>query len=206
MTENRPRAERKTPERRRTRRAAAVDVIEQVAPLPPGIDPEAIGHAQIDDAYLASEESDASHRAREIEREERRARVIALKRAGASFRAIAEQLGISVSTAYSDYRTAVERLIPVEDLEAARQLELDRLDRIHMAHWPAAIDPNHPETYDAVRAVLNVSDRRAKLMGMDKPSDRGPSDPSEVASLETIDQKIFELIEEMERRERWLGG
>ena len=203
MTENRKRAERKTTKRPN---AAAVDVIEQVAPLPPGIDPDAIGYAQIDEAYLASEESDAHHRAQEIEREERRTKVVALRRAGAGGRAIAEQLGISTGLAYSDYRAAVERLMPVEDLEAARQMELDRLDRIHMAHWPAAIDPNHPDTYDAIRAVLNVSDRRSKLMGLDKPTDHGPSDPSEVASLETIDQKIFELIDEMNRRERWLGG
>lgn len=177
-----------------------------VSPLPPGINADAIGNAQIDDAYLASEEYGANRRAAEIEMEERRARVIALRRTGAPFRAIAEQLGVGVATVYDDYRKALDKLVPVEDLEAARQMELDRLDRLQMAHWAAATDSNHPDTYAAVNAVLKVMDRRAKLLGLDQPVDRTASDLSGISDLETIDQKIAELVDEMNRRDQWLGN
>lgn len=206
MTENTPPRERKRTERRRPARGGGGALIDQVSPLPPGIDPDAIGNAQIDDAYLASEEFGARRRATEIEQEERRAKVIALRRTGAPFRAIAEQLGISVGLAYSDYRKALERLVPVEDLEAARQMELDRLDRIQMAHWGDATDPNSADRFDATRAVLATMDRRAKLLGLDRITERTAADPAGVNNVETVDQAIVELVEEMRRREQWVTG
>lgn len=167
--------------------------------LPPGINPEHIGNAQIDDAYLASEESGAAVRSREIVLEERRARVIGLRRTGATYRAIADQLGVSPQTAHNDYTAALKRLNPIEDIEEARQLEIDRMDRLQLGLWETAAAGDIP----SVLAILRISDRRCKLLGLDQQTIRIFNDPALMTSAQTIEQEMRTLLEEMDRRDAW---
>jgi hypothetical protein len=82
--------------------------------------------------------------------------VLALRRAGASFDAIAERLHITARTARASFEQAMGSLKP--DLSAA--LEADRLDRLHMAAWPAAVNGD----LNAIDRVLKIGERRDKVV------------------------------------------
>lgn len=43
--------------------------------------------------------------------------------------------------------------------------ELERLERVHAAHWPAALRGDH----SAAHVVLRTLDRRVALLGLDRP-------------------------------------
>jgi len=52
-----------------------------------------------------------------------------------------------------------------EPAEQVRKAELGRLDRLLMAHWPAAVDGDAKAT----QTVLQIMDRRARYLGLDAP-------------------------------------
>jgi hypothetical protein len=84
--------------------------------------------------------------------------------AGASFDDIAEALSYaSRAGAHKAIMTAIESTLP-EPVEAVRQLELNRLDRLWLAVWPAALQGN-PQ---AVEACLKIMKRRADFDGLDR--------------------------------------
>jgi hypothetical protein len=96
---------------------------------------------------------------------ERQRQAMQLRIAGASFGAIANELG------YADRKGAERAIIsglrayfrePAQDL---LPLELERLDRMQMALWPEALAGN----VQAVMAVLRIMERRAKYTGLDAP-------------------------------------
>lgn len=98
--------------------------------------------------------------ARELEIE-----VLSRRRRGMSFRRVAAELGCSPTGAYRAAARALERVRAIGQrfAEDTVQLELLRLDDLLSGVWPAATggDPK------AVRAVLAVMERRAKLLGLD---------------------------------------
>lgn len=67
-----------------------------------------------------------------IERAERRSRAVDLRREGLTLREVANELGVSVYTAWNDIQTAV-RDIPKEEADLLRQQEADRLDNLQRA-------------------------------------------------------------------------
>jgi len=99
---------------------------------------------------------------------ERRVRAFGLRKAGASYRQIAQQLAVSLNTAWADvnaelldYRDQVRA-----DVVEVRELELQRCDEMILGLWPAVRrgDPR------SVIAAIRVADRRAKLLGIDAPT------------------------------------
>lgn len=161
-----------------------------------GIDPDAIGNAQLDDAVMASEEADINRSTKRIIREERRAQVLAMRRNSVPFRVIAEQLGVSVSTAHDLWREALASLCPTEDLENARTAELDRLDRLRMAYAERAFSGDEA----AARVWMAAHDRYVKITGMDQFEQRLFLDASGVSSVQVADQLITEIAEKYRRR------
>jgi hypothetical protein len=106
---------------------------------------------------------------------ERRAKAVQLRIAGASLDEIAAALHYGGSSAESrraavskDLRRAYEAAQATQAASAAewRELELARLDRIQRGVWAQAIAGDTK----AVRAVLLVMDRRARLLGLDAPT------------------------------------
>lgn len=83
-------------------------------------------------------------------------RVLALRRAGANFDQIAERLPITADEA----RQAFDQALGTLDLHVRQALEVDRLDRLHMAVWPAA----QAGDLGAVDRVLKISERRDKVL------------------------------------------
>jgi hypothetical protein len=98
----------------------------------------------------------------------RRVDALTYRLAGASYRKIAKQLGVSVETAWSDVQSELRALrsIAVQDAEELRELEMQRLDQWALYLAPAA------QTGDAraIATLVRIQERRAKLLGIDAPT------------------------------------
>lgn len=100
---------------------------------------------------------------------------LALRIKGWTFPQIGEELGIDQSTAYRSYRRAMDKVreITVEEAEVARDLELAKLDEIERVLRERVINPGlnrFGETEPLAghaNALMNVHERRAKLLGID---------------------------------------
>lgn len=98
---------------------------------------------------------------------ERRLHALELRKAGASYRAIGKQLGVSGKTAFRDVQRelaaiARERGKAAEDVLG---LELERLDDFQLALYRKAKGGDER----AITVGLRVMERRAALVGLDKP-------------------------------------
>jgi hypothetical protein len=122
---------------------------------------------------------------------ERRAKLIRMRVAGATFEKIAEELGYSSrGDASKDLLRALELNRDEEAAEVSvyRQQENERLDALLRAAWPHATEPSPVLDRDgnvvgeeldmrAVDTVLRLMDRRAKLNGLDMPTKAELSGP-----------------------------
>jgi hypothetical protein len=99
---------------------------------------------------------------------ERRVRAFGLRKAGASYRQIAQQLNVGVNTAWADVNAELMELRAqtTADAEAVREMELQRCDEMILGLWPG-VRRGDPKS---VMAAVRVSDRRARLLGLDAPS------------------------------------
>ncbi len=103
-----------------------------------------------------------------LEAAEKRIAVLRLRRDGLSYTEIGERLGIHRSRAHQIVTEEMGVLSKelAETREELRQLELERLDRMHQAVWASAEQGNH----EAIDTVLKLMNRRAKLRGLDAPT------------------------------------
>lgn len=83
-------------------------------------------------------------------------RVLNLRRAGAPFDHIAKQLNLPTDVVRGLFDDALTTL----DTEVQRALEVDRLDRLHVAVWSQAVAGD----LGAVDRVLKISERRDKVL------------------------------------------
>lgn len=113
----------------------------------------------------------------------RRVRALEMRKAGATYRQIAAALSIEACTAWRDVQAEMIALrqLAVEGAEDVRELELQRLDRL----W-VKLEQNGLQRGDhrAVSAAVRISERRAKLLGLDAPVRVQPVAPER--SLETL--------------------
>lgn len=100
----------------------------------------------------------------------RRIDAMRLRKAGHSYRAIAARLRVDVATAWDDVQAELTALrgLTVKVAEDVRAIELQRLDDATLGLGPK-IKKGDPK---AVMAMVRVSDRRAKLLGLDAPQRR----------------------------------
>lgn len=109
-----------------------------------------------------------------IQRRENRRKALEMALAGASYQQIADACGWkSKGTAYKNVQAALEQWAPIDPqaLDAFRQQELARLDRLQQAHWTNAMRGD----MRAGEFVLKVSDRRSRLMGLDQIAASDPA-------------------------------
>ena len=122
---------------------------------------------------MARKQSDPHNQAARLATQEKREKALVLRRAGASLRDIARALGVSHVTAKEYLDDAMKDLQAAqnEKAEATRAVELDRLDRLHMAAWPLATgkDTDADTRFKAIDRLVRIADRRAKLLGLDAP-------------------------------------
>jgi len=96
---------------------------------------------------------------------EKQRQALVLRKAGASYEAIAEQLGYGgKSGVHNAVQSAMRRTLqaPADELRA---LELGRLDDLLKGVWGAACAGN----VAAIDRVLKIMARRAALLGLDAP-------------------------------------
>lgn len=106
--------------------------------------------------------------------QERRLKAFELRKAGASYRVIAKALGCGERTAWRDVMARLQELAKLEDgeREAVRRLELERCDALLLGHFSRATQGDAA----AAKIVLQVLERRAKLLGIDAPTKIAPTD------------------------------
>jgi len=92
-------------------------------------------------------------------------KVLELRRVGLTWQRVAEEVGYSDHTgAMAAYKRAMKRTQqqPADEL---RFQELDRIDRLQVALWPAAMKGDTR----AISTIIRLMERRAKLLGLDMP-------------------------------------
>lgn len=90
--------------------------------------------------------------------------VIHLTMQGKSLRKIEEETGIPRMTV-SRYRQKALESIALPTVTEARTLEIERLEALIEAVWPAALTGDK----DAIASYVKLSDRMGKITGTDKP-------------------------------------
>lgn len=166
--------------------------------FPTGIDAERLGRAQIDDAYLASEESDAAKSGRRIIRDQRRAEVWDLVRLGLSQRDIAAQLDMSKTAVGTLAREAAAEASGQFSREERRVVLITRLERLSLVLWSNG-GANRGES-PAVKDFLATTQLLMKLEGLDQgpPVAGYESIAAEysVMDLGTVDERLAALFEQ----------
>jgi len=93
--------------------------------------------------------------------------VLELRRSGETWSRIAEIVGYAnASGAQKAYVRVVNR-VQREPVEAMRDLELDRLDRLQRVYWKEAIVNQDQK---AALLILKIIDQRAKIAGLYAPT------------------------------------
>lgn len=127
---------------------------------------------------------------------EREAQVVALRREGLTWDAIATAVGYKdPSGAYDAYTRAAKRIVK-EDVDAIRNVETERLDMLQSAVWTQAMMGDVP----AGLQVLRIMERRAKLLGIDQPIRQ----QVEVISYDadSIDSEVARLVKLLDSTEQ----
>lgn len=95
------------------------------------------------------------------------AQVLELKKRGLSFREIGVAIGRNEANAYRMYKRAILKLANnnLDEAREVRVLELARLDSLRLALYPQIKQGN----VQAIQTALKISERIAKLTGIDSP-------------------------------------
>jgi len=100
--------------------------------------------------------------------QERAIKALELRIAGATYRQIGQELGVSHVVVFENVEWALAER--AEQRRAAAdslvQLELERLEKMTLALWPAVKRGDEK----AINTMVRVMDRRARLLGMDAPA------------------------------------
>ena len=93
---------------------------------------------------------------------------LALRIAGATYRQIGERLKVHYTTAFKAVQHELAGLdaIKLQQAERLRDLEVERCERLILGLWSNATRGDDK----SVHAVLRVMERKAKLLGIDAPT------------------------------------
>lgn len=134
---------------------------------------------------------------------ERAEKIIELRRTGATWELIAKATGYAnASGAYKAYQRITENMV-VPKLEEYRAMELDLLDRLQLGIFERAKNGE----YKAISTVLQISDRRAKILGLDAPTKiQAEVVTYDATILEQHTARIIELVRQNREQTSALGG
>lgn len=95
---------------------------------------------------------------------------LGMRRDGKQWAEIAESLGYKdPSGAYRAAKRLLDRT-EFEAVEEYRAIEADRLDEMHRMQWDALKSTPLAGIPPAISALVKISDRRSKLLGLDAPT------------------------------------
>ena len=109
-----------------------------------------------------------------------------LRIAGGTYRQIAAQMGIDLKAAYEAVQGALGELDAITKVKAERHrdLELRRLERATLGLWTKVQAGDER----AVLAYVRVADRKAKLLGLDAPTQVSGPDGVPLVFTLTLDR------------------
>lgn len=114
---------------------------------------------------MSSGKGEGKASARKVAANEKQRQALELRKAGATYEEIARTVGYSgPQGAHKAVMSALQKTLQ-EPADELRTLELDRLDKMQMSLWKAAIGGNQ----GAIDRVLKIMERRAKLLGIEAP-------------------------------------
>lgn len=118
---------------------------------------------------------------------ELRAKAFELRKQGATYRQIAKALGIQVASAYEHVQAELLALreLMLKDAQDVLQLELERLDAILLT----AFEQFRGGNVSAGFVVLKAMERRARMLGLDKPVKVAPTTPEGEQAYLHVDLK-----------------
>ena len=102
---------------------------------------------------------------RRVKGRERQIKALELRKAGATYAQIAQQLGYSEAGALRAVTASLTRMA-LEPTEAVRKLELARLDQM----WMLALQRAKEGNLQALTVMCQIMDRRARYLGLDAPT------------------------------------
>lgn len=155
-------------------------------------------------AAIARWEREKAH-SRQLQRE-----TLEMRKAGFSYRQIAEVHGCSVATSLKRYKKAIARDVPGELIEHTRTLELDRYDAItqmNMALLQKAYESGDVEAFCKIQnQIHSVHDRRKGIVPIAVPA-KLVVDQSVTTQTEQ-DRELADLLgkaaQDVEDKVRWL--
>lgn len=118
---------------------------------------------------------------------ELRAKAFEMRKQGATYRQIAKALGIQVASAYEHVQAELLALreLMLKDAQDVLQLELERLDAILLTAFQQFRGGN----VGAGFVLLKAMERRARLLGLDKPVKVAPTTPEGEQAYLHVDLK-----------------
>ena len=125
-----------------------------------------------------------------------RLRALTLRRQSQTLQQIGQALGVSTQTAANYVNYCLRELVELTAAatEEYRQLELERLDALQAAIWNQAVSGN----LWAIDRCLAIMERRAKLLGLDKPLQHilagDKNNPLEVEHTYSIDKSLMDRM------------
>jgi len=123
-----------------------------------------------------------------VKAHDRHLQALELRKAGATYQAIAEQLGYaSPRGAHKAVASALKATLR-EPADALRELELARLDSALLAIWRRVQSGDDK----AIDRLVRIMERRAKLLGLDEPPRTKVT-----LTLDDIDREIARLEAEL---------
>lgn len=131
-------------------------------------------------------------------------KALELRQAGLTWGTIAEQLGYSGESSARKAVYAALREAGSTPAEHVIQLEDMRLDRLFLANWPDAINPDgNPEIRrKAAEICLKIMERRSKLHGLDRPTAQTSMEQSRDGDVGVIKDRLMDRLTIMFERER----
>lgn len=145
----------------------------------------------------------------QVSRRVKMEQALELRLAGASYGSIAKALGVSRCYAWKLIDAAVRESAEkcAEAAEKIRAIELAGLDKMRVVLWPKKADPRVADT------LLKISERTAKLFGLDKPTkieasgpDGGPVQVEQGDSAPDLTKLSDEEIEQLARINEKIRG
>jgi hypothetical protein len=113
---------------------------------------------------------------------------------GATDAQIADELGFtSTVEARRAWEAAIADTLSEGDLEMVRRVEARRLDDLQSAVMDEALDPGRVDQKGAIKTVLAIMQRRADMLGLDRPTKVEVYSPT-LAELNEVASSMLERL------------
>ena len=124
--------------------------------------------------------------AHEAEMAEKARKAMEMRAAGATYTQIAKRLGYAgPGPVYGLIKRHIQKM-SYEGVTEMRAVQLDRLHTMLMAVWPKVVDPNHPQTLQAMDRALSITDRITRMYGLDSPPEEAGEETAGMTVSNTI--------------------